>query len=308
MLQSVRESIIFLAYARNAICEMVEFLEEADDDRKKELTNYIQNEASDYEIIHLLVTEDIPEEKYDIVEEEALWEIFRRSIVHDLPLLSEYIDLEVLETVIFDLGSVTALSLSSAAPLRKARADEGILTTEESFEAYLEKKGNELAELGGVLKTSHSLYQQEIKLDKNGKKVKGWLSTSKKYWQDKGKKFAAHVKGLDAGDDAINVKPKSDKKKTYRLPSFVKPAPPTPETSKQKVKRIAKQSGQDISTFAKTGTGKAVGAAAGVALVGYAGSKIWKNLLSKAARACRGKPDKAACITAYKRTHAPKKA
>ena len=123
MLQSVRNSILFLALARNTICEMVEKNLDENISTKTELTNYIQNEASDYEIIHLLATNNMPEEKYDIVDEEIAWQAFRHQIVQDFSTLSENIEPSILDEVVFNLGSVTSLSLSSASPLREARAD-----------------------------------------------------------------------------------------------------------------------------------------------------------------------------------------
>ena len=50
-----------------------------------------------------------------------------------------------------------------------------------------------------------------------------------------------------------------------------------------------------IPTWAKT-----AGAVAIAAMIAYASYKIYKNYLSKAARACKGKPDKSSCMNQFK--------
>lgn len=66
-----------------------------------------------------------------------------------------------------------------------------------------------------------------------------------------------------------------------------------------KVATIKKPKSQVVD-IEKSKTGKLIGGLALATMIGYGAYKIYKNYLSKAARACAGKPDKTSCMKQYK--------
>ena len=55
---NITDSLLFLSIARNTIDEM---------HTQKDFKYFIQNEASDYQIMSILINNEIPEEKYNIM-------------------------------------------------------------------------------------------------------------------------------------------------------------------------------------------------------------------------------------------------
>lgn len=68
---NIKESLLFLSICRSTLYEMYD---------NKELKYFIKNEASDYQIINIIVNDEIPIEKYNLKEEKKQWEIFRHTI------------------------------------------------------------------------------------------------------------------------------------------------------------------------------------------------------------------------------------
>jgi len=74
---NIKESLLFLSICRHTLHEMFD---------NKELKEFIKNEASNYQIINLIVNNIIPVEKYNIREEKKQWEIFQRIICENSKL------------------------------------------------------------------------------------------------------------------------------------------------------------------------------------------------------------------------------
>ena len=78
MLHPVIESLLFLRLARNSICESID---QTDLQQKEELKSYIQNEATDYEVMHFITLGELPEDKFNKVNEQHVWDLFQRDMV-----------------------------------------------------------------------------------------------------------------------------------------------------------------------------------------------------------------------------------
>lgn len=111
--QNVSESILFLGCARMALKGIVEA---SSIDNKKELCNFILKEASDYEIMHLLVNEELPTKKVDYEHELALFSTLKEQIINTLPTLLESFEFSFLNTFIHEIDSVYP-RYTSALPL-----------------------------------------------------------------------------------------------------------------------------------------------------------------------------------------------
>ncbi len=125
MSNPVIDSLLFLSHARNTIVEAIDMshIEEAE-----ELKVYITNEASDYEVMHLLVFNEMPETKFDNDDEQYVWECFRRSINRSYSDISEAIGSDILESIIFEMGPVIDYGLSSAKPILEFHSSQGLFS------------------------------------------------------------------------------------------------------------------------------------------------------------------------------------
>lgn len=195
---NINDSLLFLKIGRNTICEMY---------GNKELTYFIQNEATDYQIMNIIVNGEIPLEKYNTSKENHLWEQFQESIC-DNDLYKLFVE----------MGPIAPYRLSSS-------------------RIYL----NFLTEIGDQKGYAQGLY--------NNMKIA--MSSAKSTIQ-KGAKASAELAASTAKKGATN----------------------------------------------KIVVGMAAGAAA--TMLAFAAAKLYQQYLSKAAQACKGKPEKAACMKGFK--------
>jgi len=201
-MKNIKNSLLFLSIGRNTICEMSD---------NKELQYFIQNEASDYQIINILVNNKIPETKYNISEEYKVWNLFQN-------IIQEIIEDKELKKLFFEMGPICEYNLSSSK-----------IISEFILEASPQQNYGQ--KLYNSMKTA--------------------MSNSK----------SMLAKGTKATVDAA----------------------------------ASKASEGPLQTIA---VGVAGGAAA--TIIAFAANKIYQNFLSKAAKVCKGKPEKAACMRSYK--------
>lgn len=126
MLHPVLETLFLLKIARNYVTESII---KSKVEEKQELVNYIQNEASDYEVMHLVTLGEMPEEKFDAAAEEEVWNIFKECIVMNTNYLSEYVTREDIMTMVYEMGPVSELGYSSASPILEFAKANGSLTS-----------------------------------------------------------------------------------------------------------------------------------------------------------------------------------
>ena len=122
----VTDSIMFLSAARKAISETVYFSENDPDDIL-EMKNFIMNEATDYEVMSLLVDNEMPEYRYNEEAEMALWEKLKNDVYENSNILSEKINNDSLESIINEIGPISELGLSSAKPILEFQHNNGML-------------------------------------------------------------------------------------------------------------------------------------------------------------------------------------
>jgi len=203
MLHPTLETLFFLKIARNQVCESIN---DSDVDSKQELTSYIQNEASDYEVMHLITLGEMPEQKFDSGNELAVWEMFRRGIVENLDIIGETCRPADINTLIFEMGPVSDLGLSSAAPILEFARENGQLDpdalNEGSWEDDARKKNKakraQSAEVASWKKTSKSMkkaqhtsnlnsspeYREKMRRQDSKKQLAGISAdNAKKDWQ-----------------------------------------------------------------------------------------------------------------------------
>ena len=110
----ISKSLLFLTIARNTLCESVD---KSNIPRKKIAKYWLTNEATDYEIMSLLMYETIPKNPNDIVAEHMIWENFKTLIYKNKRMLSEVIGPRLVREFLIEQGPVSRYGLSSAKPV-----------------------------------------------------------------------------------------------------------------------------------------------------------------------------------------------
>ncbi len=64
---NINDSLLFLKICRDTICEMI---------NENDFKYFIQNKASDYQIMSIITNNKIPTEKYNLVKEYEVWDTF----------------------------------------------------------------------------------------------------------------------------------------------------------------------------------------------------------------------------------------
>jgi hypothetical protein len=319
------DSLLFLTIARNTLCEMINVDGVEDIELAKD---FFRDEASDFQIMEILVTGDVPDERFNLDREHRLWEAFKKVIVRNHNMLSEIIEPSIIDEFVFEMGPVSKYGLTSAIPIMEFYLDMGMFAKKlEELEEGTEIFGPDnikdttlrdrvkqktRAAKTALVKAKIGAGQMADKAkwmkDNPGKvwrNVKGKATISKDQTIDKAKwmkdnpgKVWKDVKGKAtiSKDQAIDTA----QSKARNLRRDIKSA-----VGKTKIgaSQMADKVKFDIKKAASTTTGKigiGLGAAALAAIVAYGATKIYKNYLSKAARACDGKPDKAACMKDFK--------
>jgi len=97
------DSLLFLMAARDAISCAIS---ESSVERKKELKNFIYNEATDYQIMSLLVTGDLPDEKYNAIGEMALFSSLKETLMYNFESLTNVVDPNTINEILQEVGSI----------------------------------------------------------------------------------------------------------------------------------------------------------------------------------------------------------
>ena len=139
MLHPVLESLFLLKVARGYVSESIIG---SDIEEKQELVNYIQNEASDYEVMHLVTLGEMPEVKFDEISEQAVWTVFKDMILMNTDALREDILEGEIKTIVYEMGPVSDFGYSSAAPILEFHKANGALSALSEFRNTSEKSGN----------------------------------------------------------------------------------------------------------------------------------------------------------------------
>ena len=264
-------SLLFLTMARKSICEVFD----AELDDTDEVKKFITNEASDYQIISILTTGDIPLEESTFEDELIMWENFKRWIVTRSATLIETFDNinpEIMESVIeditFEMGPVSDLFLSSAAPILEFHTASG----------YLQEILDE-GVMGDLFNPKTALASHKERLKKRAEKKKKERAKYEKAL----KRQAAEVKAAKAAPaekvrkgqkgvaNILKMRLAAEKKKKDDAAAAA-----------ASVAKAAKRA-ENVKTAKHIAVGTAVGAVGA-----YAAKKAYDRYFSKAAKACKG--------------------
>jgi hypothetical protein len=112
---NIHDSILFLLTLRNTLSEFISSESNLNLVDKAMAKNYIMNEASDYEIMSLLMTGEFPSSKYDLVKEEKLFNQFRNYVHVNEEKIQKYFKINL--DIVNEIESISKYNLSSAVPI-----------------------------------------------------------------------------------------------------------------------------------------------------------------------------------------------
>jgi hypothetical protein len=178
MIDKLKDSYLFMTCAREALSIYMESapIEEA---RKIMVSNYFLNEATDYEILYILVESDFPERTYDSKDEE-------RCLNHINMFLENNRNIFDLNNVKFEeIYSLREWNMSSQPSVAKFILDNHLITNSQRKlkdrevlkENILDNKESSLSELimlSALLYASYKAYKARLdRLYKRCTKLKG---------------------------------------------------------------------------------------------------------------------------------------
>lgn len=206
-------SLLFLNMVRREICESID---SSSVDHKEKLKSVIMNEASDYEILHLMTIGQFPKERYDPIIENILWDSFKRGIVKSYDKLVEKIEPQYLDELIFEIGPVYQYGMSSSNPLIEHQTVHGMMSNE-----YLNEMDSYLSELHPDVKKTWEAGKKAVgtATDFYKKNYRDWKSNqdamNKKYKQMKADQARRGAKSHE--DVKLSIKKKeSDQQRRQR--------------------------------------------------------------------------------------------
>lgn len=101
--QNYNESALFLLAARSTLSEIVN---QSSSKSKRDLVEFIQNEASDFEIMSLLMIGQLPPVKYSVIGEKILFSKLKEGVLRNFSKISETVGETTLNTFIHEVDSV----------------------------------------------------------------------------------------------------------------------------------------------------------------------------------------------------------
>jgi len=121
---NVSDSLLFLGAAREALCNIIEIstMSQADIEKSR---GFLMNEASDYEIMSLIMEGELPEEKYNDLDESYMFEELKERMFVDAEVVGQFMDTETMIEFFSSVGSVFPAH-SSAKPIMEYQASTGL--------------------------------------------------------------------------------------------------------------------------------------------------------------------------------------
>jgi len=261
----ISDSILFLTTARSILADNIN---ESKMENKTELVEFIINEASDYEIMSVLVTNEMPKEKYNIQKEMQLFSILKEQILNSSNVLMEAMGSKVFKEFILEIGPVYP-HLSTAKPLLEFYMNSHSLNEDwKDWNARtvlnkagegISKAGKKAGEVTGI--AGHSAEKSS---------EAGFQTAKKLYQQTQSNK--ALQKGIKIDKDIL----------------------------RKKAKESAEKGISSVKALASGPMGKYLGGAALATLLAFAGIKLYKKYFSQAAKSCKNSPDKAGCMKKFR--------
>jgi len=327
------DSILFLLAARETLC-LIADSSNMSKDNKNVLTDFMINEASDYQVMSLLLDGKLPESEINEAEEEELFKKLRVIVAANKKLVCEMFGVDVYNDVVKKIEPLYP-NLSTTKPVLNFYLGSGGLN------ALLEAPFSELSGAGSLAlkrgrgrllnrrlqNVSPAEAQKQIaRLKKLGaippdfkvtpfKPIKKVLKTTRDPlaalppgYRKVGKKVVKTVSKAKTHFDkpiadikrkAVEVKPVVQDVKKKGIEAGIKAGTKIKDVAATAGKAVSK-AGKAVAGFAKTSPG-IVGGAAIAALALYASYKVYKRFLSKAAKACGGRSgaEKTSCMKKF---------
>ena len=319
------DSILFLLAARETLCLIAES-SNMSKDHKNILTDFMISEASDYQVMSLLLDGKLPNSDINEAEEEELFKRLRVIVVANKKLVCEMFGFDVYEDVVKKIEPLYP-NLSTTKPVLNFYLGSGGLN------ALLEAPFSELSGAAIVQqKRSRERMRKAAEFSKKGlgkvkRKIIPKAVPKAKVMPKVIKKdpLAALPPGHRGGGKRL-IKPVSPAKTHRDLPMTTKkpigkgPPPkstggyetkikvtkkgPSPEAKAGLVNTIRMKTHNAVSavrTYLGSSQGQLVAGAAIAALALYASYKVYKRFLSKAAKACGGRSgaEKTSCMKKF---------
>jgi hypothetical protein len=269
--QNLGDSVLFLLAARTALSNIVQ---ESSLKNKQDMVSFLNNEASDYQVMNLLLKGSLPEEKYNAFEEMMLYSEFKESMMINKDFVTEITGEDIFDNVLNEVDSLYMVT-STESPILEFEMQ----TDDEMAKAVTLYSLSEAASkpiLNKALKTAKDYWTK----GDGGKAVGKTLKTAKDYWTKgdgtkviaKGKKslktakdyYEPKVKGKLASMKAARAKLAADKglrKMATADPAKLKSAAAsTSQAHAQKAAASAAQqkaAGAKLAQAAKSTTAKA---------------------------------------------------
>jgi len=263
------DSILFMTSARQAVKNIIGLSESADPKNIAKMQNFVMNEATDYQVMSLMMTGEIPEQRYNLEEEFELFDYFRDTVLENFQMFTEAHGIEIAKSLVSEVGPVSQFGIDTAVPVLTHLYESG------AIDILTEKKKKAAAKAGKGTKAGKTA----AKGTEAAAKKQGWIS----------KQAAAANKYIGYG-------------KASRQPWHA-----TQYGRMKKAWEAGKEVKKDTGFMPKAAVGdaalhagKLAAPTIAVAAALYAGAKAYKAIFGKARAACKGAEDKAACLRQYK--------
>jgi hypothetical protein len=126
---NISESLQFLVFCREALAQIIDASSMASSD-KTNTKNFLYNEATDYQIMSLVVRGTLPEEKSNILDEVTLFDELKEQVISNIDVLSELTDLDSIGNFLLEVDTVYP-SAGSARPVLEFLSENGMPVKEE---------------------------------------------------------------------------------------------------------------------------------------------------------------------------------
>ena len=323
--QNVGDSVLFLLSSRAALANIVEA---SGTENAPQLVSFINNEASDYEIMNLLLNGSLPDEKYNDVAEMLLFSNLKESVMMNKDFVTEMVGEDIFENILYEVDSLY-MQYSTARPILEFQMNEDV---EIAIASMIHEAGgnigNAARSVQAKIAAAKAAAAKKAAMAANATRMKGGAGAPSYLARGKGiagKKVAAGKAAVaqkyalgktyagkagaaikhQAGLAAKSAKATAASAKLAGQKLVAKAQGPVSKfgtragtkvggTVKGTVKGVAGKVTNFAGTKVATVGGKAVsagaaaGGAAAAAMAIYAGAKIYKRFFSQAAKACGG--------------------
>ena len=176
------DSVLFLLSARATLKEMIELSNVEEKDNLKE---FIVKEATDYQVMSLLVTGELPEEASNPVAEGLVYSRLKDQLIRNYSDISELIEPSLINNIIFEVDSLPVGESTTSIFSENEKKEEKLgylseapfMTKSKSTDAYNTLKSDPSKKSVGFMTKSHSAdaYKNQTGLEKD---ASGWWQTA----------------------------------------------------------------------------------------------------------------------------------